>query len=41
LDNDRFGHGRGDMVLSRIGPDGRREVNPRTLWSTTVARTAC
>jgi Taurine catabolism dioxygenase TauD, TfdA family len=35
LDNDRFGHGRRDMVRQRPGAPS---LNPRTLWSTTVDR---
>ena len=36
VDNDRFAHGRKSIVGERQGPDGP-EINPRQLWSVTVA----
>lgn len=37
VDNDRWGHGRASVLGHRESPDGVRLVNPRELWSATVA----
>lgn len=37
LDNNRFGHGRCAVVATRTGPDDTTDLNPRELWSVTVA----
>lgn len=37
LDNDRWGHGRESVVGHEERPDGSLQLNPRELWSVTIA----
>ncbi|KUH38183.1 hypothetical protein ATE80_14000 [Streptomyces kanasensis] len=36
IDNDRYGHGRQEVVATRTAPDGGTAVNPRTIWSVNI-----
>jgi hypothetical protein len=36
IDNERYGHGRMEVVGSRPGPDGRAITNSRTIWTVNV-----
>lgn len=36
IDNERYGHGRMDVVGSRPGPDGSARRNPRTIWTVNI-----
>nr|AGZ94402.1 hypothetical protein [Streptomyces sp. 31A4] len=36
IDNDRYGHGRQDVVAARTDADGVQAVNPRTIWSVNI-----
>ncbi|MFD6420674.1 TauD/TfdA family dioxygenase [Streptomyces sp. NPDC060198] len=36
LDNDRYGHGRQEVVAARTDADGVQSVNPRTIWSVNI-----
>lgn len=36
IDNDRYGHGRCEVVATRPGDDGAQVVNARTIWSVNI-----
>ncbi|MFE3583018.1 TauD/TfdA family dioxygenase [Streptomyces vinaceus] len=36
IDNDRYGHGRQEVVATRNEADGALSVNPRTIWSVNI-----
>ncbi|WP_369260914.1 TauD/TfdA family dioxygenase [Streptomyces sp. R35] len=36
IDNDRYGHGRQEVVAARTDAGGAQSVNPRTIWSVNI-----
>ncbi|KQV19531.1 MULTISPECIES: TauD/TfdA family dioxygenase [unclassified Kitasatospora] len=36
IDNDRYGHGRQEVVAVRTDADGAQSVNPRAIWSVNI-----
>ena len=36
IDNDRYGHGRCDVIPTRTAPGGAVTVNPRVIWSVNI-----